>query len=309
MEETIMRGSFVYKKVYCSSGGRGFYGEGYWWHWFFKIFLLYLGAGLITKTITLDPREGNMKLSPHGKMLQWFPDCVKVYPWLGLVVNAVGLSNPGWHRFSFNFNYSGVKKGEVIVSLTTTNNLASEVVDMITSNVMWQSNVLSEVNLGCPNTGEGVNTFLKLGANILDNIEDGDGVIINVGPTANTEAIINLANHPMCLAISVCNTIPYDEAPGWLQAQVKPMYNYAPSGGGISGWPLLPFVAQKVLELRKAGITKPIFAGGGITRLRDIDVLANVGVSSVKLGTVSMLAPWKVQMLIWYANWRLRHND
>ena len=70
-----------YGKLLNGSGARGFFGDsnivtGEVCDWGFATF--------VTKTCTLLPHKGNEKR-----------DCVRTYPEKGLILNAVGLSNPG----------------------------------------------------------------------------------------------------------------------------------------------------------------------------------------------------------------------
>ncbi len=300
------------KAIYTSSGTRGFHGEGYWWHWFAKIFLLYFGCGFVTKTVTRNELKGNMKLRANGTPAHWFPDCIRVDLWFRLALNAVGLSNLGFDWLMKELLSRVWKKGELTISLTAVGDQgivekAAEVLYMIRkindSPLAEVANI--EVNLGCPNTGEGLDSFIALMRLIFNGVEDTveTPLIINVGPTANAEAIADLAQHACCAAVSVCNTLPHNEAPLWLQRIMPPMpREYAPTGGGISGWVLLPYTANLVCRLRTLGVTKPIIAGGGITRQCDIDILKAAGADAVKISTVSMFAPWKTPLLIWHAH-------
>ena len=73
-------------------------------------------------------------------------------------------------------------------------------------------------------------------------------------------------------------------------------------GGGLSGKPLLPIVAEWVLNARKLGIEKPINAGGGILSPDDVDVLKSAGASSVSVSSAAILRGWRVKKIIRRAN-------
>ena len=73
-------------------------------------------------------------------------------------------------------------------------------------------------------------------------------------------------------------------------------------GGGLSGKPLLPIVAEWVASAKKAGITKPIIAGGGILSPNDVNVLKDAGASSVSVSSAAILRGWRVNKIIRRAN-------
>ena len=82
--------------VLGASGVQGFFGEGYWFHqpWA-DLGLDFRGMTFTAKTVTLSGRRGNMPIRADFKPQAWFPDCVKAKPLVGLMLNAVGLSNHG----------------------------------------------------------------------------------------------------------------------------------------------------------------------------------------------------------------------
>ncbi len=88
----------TFAPVSCSSGGRNFTGRGWPHHALLKrVNLLDYGAStLVSKTVTLHPRPGNMPLRNDGLTpVDRNPDCVVIKFFKGVVLNAVGLSNHG----------------------------------------------------------------------------------------------------------------------------------------------------------------------------------------------------------------------
>src|SRR3989338_8785905 len=82
--------------VLAASGVQGFFGEGYWFHRFWKPFGFdFQGVTFVAKTATLLPCEGNMPLTNDFTPKNLFPGCVKIKFFRGLALNSVGLSNPG----------------------------------------------------------------------------------------------------------------------------------------------------------------------------------------------------------------------
>ena len=121
-------------------------------------------------------------------------------------------------------------------------------------------------------------------------------------PVAEARAI---AEHPACDALCVSNTIPWGEMGDridWdrLFGARSPLERFG--GGGLSGTPLLPLVAQWVAEARREGIAAPINAGGGILGPPDADVLRQAGATSIFVGTIAMLRGWRLARTIQHAN-------
>ncbi len=85
-----------FANILGASGVQGFFEEGYWFHRMWRPFgLNFSGMTFVAKTATLLPRKGNMPLTRYYTPLNPFPGCVKVKLWRGLILNSVGLSNPG----------------------------------------------------------------------------------------------------------------------------------------------------------------------------------------------------------------------
>ena len=78
-----------------ASGVQGFFGEGYWFHKIPFIKPNFTGMTFVAKTTTLLPRKGNMTLTRHYTPKNLFPRCVKVKFRRAVMLNSVGLSNPG----------------------------------------------------------------------------------------------------------------------------------------------------------------------------------------------------------------------
>ena len=76
----------------CASGALAWYGEGWWWEYPLRLLDVIQPHKLtiISKTLTFDPRIGNLKW--------WCPwRCVTLIP--EGAVNSVGLTNPGYKRW------------------------------------------------------------------------------------------------------------------------------------------------------------------------------------------------------------------
>lgn len=308
-----------------ASGVRGWFGEGYWWHRYLRrLGLDFAGCTFVAKTTTLGPREGNMPiwlgtLQPR----EWVPKCIVVKPVKGVVLNAVGLSGPGagpllssgrWQKRTEPFFLSFMSVAETRAERT------QELDDFVRQLGGYLSGfdapIGLQINFSCPNVG--LNP-LELVEETKDGLSTAGGLGIPLVPKFNVllppAAAVKL--QPFCDAICVSNTIPYgklaseidwgryfgrdplgpdDSSNTFLPFVESPLAELG--GGGLSGAPLLPLVAEWVKVARKAGFTKPIVAGGGILRPRDVDVLARAGADAVALGSIAILRGWRLRKTI-----------
>ena len=83
--------------VLGASGVQGFFGEGYWFHKAWSLFGLldFKSITFVAKTATLLPHKGNMSLTRSYTPKNPFPGCVKIKLRRGVMLNSIGLSNPG----------------------------------------------------------------------------------------------------------------------------------------------------------------------------------------------------------------------
>ncbi|OGY45342.1 MAG: hypothetical protein A2729_00710 [Candidatus Buchananbacteria bacterium RIFCSPHIGHO2_01_FULL_39_14] len=314
----ILRGiDFGY--VLTSAGARNFFGEGYWFHRLWPWSMMdFTGSTFVTKTITLNARPGNMplcqdQLSPR----EFFPKCVKVYWRKGLVLNAVGLSGPGakwlfaagtWQKIESPFFISFMA---VSAELKERREELWQFVELFSRELSkFKAKVGLEINFSCPNVG------LK-SEKLLDEVQEALTIaarlniplVPNFNPLVSPESLKTICEHPGCDAVSVANTIPWGKLPeridwvGLFGTDVSPLAKFG--GGGLSGWPLLPIVAETISEARKLGVKKPTIAGGGIFSIQAADKLIAAGASAIKFGTVCILRPWRVKRIIEYINQKL----
>jgi len=168
-----------------------------------------------------------------------------------------------------------------------------------------------QINLSCPNTGHDPKELIKESAEQLD-IAGRLGVPLMPKysiASAPIEAMLELEHHPYCDAICVSNTLSFgSEGIDWQKVwgtKTSPLAKFG--GGGYSGKKLGPLVREYISRLRDAGFKKPINGGGGILCQNDVTLYRDAGASSVFLGSVAMLRPWRVKGIIAHANsltWR-----
>lgn len=308
--------------VFCASGARGFYGEGYWFHKLWAPFGLdYSGSHFVTKTTTFDVRPGNMELEGDASPRKWLPDCIVVRPCKGVVLNAVGLSGPGslslMRRWAYMMDED--PKLRMFVSFMSvaptrpertleTQEFTRYFQDLV--NKYGKERFGVQINFSCPNVGldpkeltseihEQLDALMPLHISCLAKFS----VTSDVGTI--TRAV---DDHPFCDGIVVSNTIPWGKLPDripWKElfgSDESPLKKYG--GGGLSGAPLAPLVREWIISARNTGFNKFIIAGGGLLSVDDVRSAFDVGADGVELGSVSILRPWRVQSMIEYANMR-----
>lgn len=305
--------------VLGASGVQGFFGEGYWFHKMWRLFgLNFDGATFVAKTMTLLPRKGNMSLTRHYTPAVLFPGWVKAKPFYGVILNSIGLSNPGlgallgageWQKRTRPFLLS-------IMSLADTPKKRIGELRLIVETISFAKDSFSapfglQINLSCPNTGHDPRELIGESAKIL---EIATSLGVPVMPkysiaSAPIEVVRELNDHPACDAICVSNTLPFGwQGVDWQKvcgSKISPLAKLG--GGGLSGKTLRPLVCEWIARLRDAGFTKPINGGGGILCVEDVNSYHDAGASSIFIGSVAMLRPWRVEKIVNHANnlkWR-----
>ncbi len=301
-------------QVLNASGARGFRGEGYWFHPFWRPFGLgYKGATLVSKTTTLLPRAGNMPLD--GLMpKKAFPDCILVKPNAGIVLNAVGLSGPGVAALVSSWRHE-LPSDPFVVSIMSVAPSAEERLSELQALVAvlellvethGREHIAIQVNLSCPNAGLDTSHLAREAEDVLDIVQRlGVVTMVKLNALVAPETALRMSMHPACDAVVMGNTIPWGQLAdridweGIFGRTTSPLAKYG--GGGLSGAPLLPIVCDWIRAARKAGLYKPIVGGGGILSKADADLVFGAGADAVELGSVSILRPWRVQGIIRHA--------
>lgn len=311
-----------FNRVWNASGARGFFGEGYWFHRFVPG-LDWKGATFVAKTTTLEPRAGNMPLTPSWRPKALFPKCVVVKPWKGVALNSVGLSGPGakallgrgtWQKrtdpFFLSFMAVAPFRSERLEEATAFSRLLAH------HRRQFRAPFGLQVNLSCPNTKHDTQDLGREAAELLDRVKEyleGVPIVAKVNVLFPPEECKRLKW--FCDGISVSNTIPWGRLPGRIdwrglfsipkgQALTSPLTRRGFSPGGLSGAPLLRLVTKWIQAARSADYGGHLNGGGGILRPEDADVLLVAGANSVSLGTMAMLRGWRVRETIRQINRR-----
>ncbi|MBI2121598.1 MAG: hypothetical protein HYT98_00595 [Candidatus Sungbacteria bacterium] len=307
-----------FHRVFNSAGARGFCGEGYPGH---NLGLNFAGASLITKTITFQPRKGNMPLKAGGTPCDWKPECIVVTPWMflkGVTMNAVGLSNfgaewllndPRLHNCPEPFLISFMAVGK-----TPEERIEKECrpfIKLVRQYVhKFKSHFGFETNYTCANAGiiGGISCEeIKESSEIMASI--GVPLVVKLNLLAPMELVKEIAEYPYVDAITIGNAIPWDSL--WriginpldvYWTTVSPLEKFG--GGALSGKPLFHPTLQYISALRRIGVAKPIIACGGIFTEKNVKDVLDAGASAIQLGSMkihSKFWPWHVQQVIRFA--------
>lgn len=302
----LLRGA-RFSPVWNASGARGFFGEGYWFHSFFKpLGLDYSGATFVAKTTTLEKRDGNMLLDERHRPVDLFPGCVRVKLFKGVALNSVGLSGPGiqallpiWEGLSQQEPWFA----SIMSTATDAETRVQEIQSMVTQLGITRAAPALQVNLSCPNVGLDPDLLVAEAEQYLTETQRLEiPTVVKVNVTFPIEAAKEILKHPACDGLVVSNTIPWGKLPdridwkGLWGSTTSPLAHLG--GGGLSGKPLLPLVQEWITSARQSGITKPLIGGGGVLSKKDAGVLLDAGASAIELGSIAFLRPWRVASII-----------
>lgn len=305
-----------YGSIFCAPGARGFFGEGYLYHkWFRLLGLTWSGTGFVSKTIVWLPRHGNMPLREDGvtPKERLVPRCMVVKPRSGHVLNAVGLSGRGAY-WAFETERWQNRTDAFMISFMSVAGSSDErlaetklFVDLLGRKLrFFKGKVAVQANRACPNTGHAPDGYYAETAEMLDILGSLDiPVVVNFNPTVPAEIMKATADHELCDGLWIGNTIPWGDPRidwqaifGSTESPLAKRQLPVPGGGGLSGPACLPHTIERVLEARRIGITKPIVAGNGIQRASDVVRVRRAGADAVAIGVVAMVRPWRMRSII-----------
>ncbi len=295
-----------------ASGVQGFFGEGYWFHQFLRpLGLRFDRMTFVAKTTTLDARAGNMQLRENNLTpVEFFPNSIIVRPWKGVILNSVGLSGPGAEKLFERKLWQGRKQPFFISFMSVTQSPLTRIKELDQFVTLFKEQLSEfrapvglQINFSCPNIGLNLKELVnEVGEALSIASVLGIPLVPKFNVTLPIKAVQEISEHYACDALCVSNTIPWGELPehinweklfGSLESPLAHL-----GGGGLSGKPLLPLLIEWVIQARKAGIQKPINAGGGILSLKDAYAVMEAGASSIFLGSIAILRPWRVRRIV-----------
>ena len=301
--------------VLGASGVQNFFGEGYPFHRFARLLfgLRFRGMTFVAKTTTLWERLGNMPLR-GTQPRELLPRCIVVRPLKGVVLNAVGLSGPGAMELLLDGRWQARTEPFMISFMSVSEQVKDRMLELreftrllgrsLLCSSPWRGRIGLQVNFSCPNVGLDPAHLVDEVGEALD-IASALGIplVPKFSVLLPVEVAREIAQHPACDAICISNTIPWGQLSkvidwkGLFGSDFSPLAHLG--GGGLSGRPLQRLVSGWVgCAVWNAGITKPINAGGGILSLADAREMMDAGASSIFLGSIALLRPWRVRGIV-----------
>lgn len=260
-----------------ASGALAYDGRGWPWEWPLR----WLGLidprrfTTVTKTLTLQPRVGNLRWS-HP----W--SCVRLLP--QGVLNAIGLTNPGFQWWLQTVAPRIAQRGYDMVCSITHDDPATLAEMARALNAVPLRAI--EINASCPNTDR----------ELLSNAEK----VVEL-----VRAVKAVTRHPIILKLSVVhayadiaqacvglvealaiNSVPWSTA---FPEQRSPLQHLG--GGGVSGKLAQPWTWKMVKELSQASAIPVI--GPSVWEFSDIAALRSLGAKAVSFGSIFMRYPWR----------------
>lgn len=233
-------------------------------------------GGIVTKTITLFPREGN----PMPRIVETPSG----------MLNSIGLANVGVERFlTEKLPLLEGLDTKVIVSVAgTTIAEYGEIVARLENHLRVDA---FELNVSCPNVKEGGIAFgqePKMTFEVVRTVREKTQKPVIVKLTPNVTHIGELANAAVeggADAISLINTVT-----GMAVDIETKRPSIARGLAGLSGPAIKPIALAKVYEAKQA-VKVPIIGIGGILRWQDAIEFLIVGASAVQIGSALFVEP------------------
>ena len=322
----ITLGGVDYPSVYCATGARGFYGEGYPFHRYWRFLGMdWTGTGFSGKTLTFLPRRGSKHTGPDGKPekgnmelksdgvtpVEMFPKCIYVNLASGEIINAVGLSNFGMEFYLGSGMYHRLEEPFFIsVALDAVGDSEQEaeiiaICDLLKRFMPFKAPFALQVNYGCPNSGHDLSSFYNTMANQVGLFKS----LLEVPVFVNTNALMPLLVLKEVSMIAdglwIGNTIPW-RAPETInkidwdaRGNVSPLrLRGIEVDGGLSSHSCLQFTLDLVAGLRDSGVSIPIIAGNGIRTVEDVRMLKRVGADGMFICSLAVVRPWSMKKVI-----------
>ncbi|MBP6889280.1 MAG: hypothetical protein KBC83_00235 [Candidatus Moranbacteria bacterium] len=311
----------VFDPIFCATGSRGFFGEGYPFHKYWQYAgMTWQGTGFAGKTLTLDPRRGkefgeagNMPLQNDGTTpVELFPQSIWAsFRHGGEMINAVGLSNFGADFYLRTGRYHQIQQPFFISVMLVAEDKSGREAELqlfcqlFGRHLPFRAPVALQMNFGCPNSGHDPSEFYAEICSLIEQAKAALGipVVINTNALMPTAVLIEAAR--VADALWIGNTIPFgDQAASqdidWARfGTTSPIRRRGiAADGGLSSPECLPITMRKVHELRDSGVIVPIVGGNGIRTVHDLRQLYQAGCDAVFVGSLAVVMPWRMPTII-----------
>ncbi|HQG13171.1 MAG TPA: dihydroorotate dehydrogenase [bacterium] len=256
--------------VMVASGTFG-YGEE-----FSEMFNLAALGAVVTKGISLKPREGN----PMPRIVETPSG----------MINAIGLANVGVEKFlSEKLPFLVSKMATVIVNVFGSSIEEYEEVSSSFEGVNGIAGI--EVNISCPNVKAGgvqFGTDPEMAKKVIDRVRKSYGGFLMVKLSPQVSDIRQMARAMEDVgadALSLINTVP---AMAIDSVRMKPVLTNV--SGGLSGPAVKPIALKLVYDASRA-VKIPIVGLGGIMNSSDAAEFLLAGASAIQVGTANFVKP------------------
>lgn len=243
-------------------------------------------GGLVTKSVTLEPRNGNA--------------APRVSEFAAGMLNSVGLANPGLvaaRRDKLPWLAANVRNARVLVSLA--GHMVEDYFRLVEGLDGGDGFLGFELNLSCPNDAKRDGPAFALDPAAVAEIVAGcrrrtqRPLLAKLAPNdPDLPRTVRVAAEAGADGLTLVNTVPglmLDAATG------APGLGAGP--GGVSGPALLPVGLRAVREAR-AHTELPLLGVGGVLTAQDAVAYARAGASLVQVGTASFAAPRAGEQLV-----------
>lgn len=257
----------------CASGAMAFNGDGWWFEQPFRWFgcLRPEEFTVITKTLTFHSRKGN---------LRWWAPWRAVKKVGGGIVNAVGLTNPGFKWWCGSPYLHTIRRGyKVIVSFAPENCYEAEVMTKTFNKLNRIVGV--QLNVSCPNVSQDsdLNHVCEISETVLKH--SAHPVVLKLSYQDDYVGICKELDGRLA-AVELINSVPFNKVYPY---QTSPLARYG-YDGGVSGSPIKHLSVAALKGVKSAGVRTPVISGGGIESLQDVRERKALGADGFVFGSL-----------------------
>ena len=243
---------------------------------FFDVNLL---GGIVTKTVTLNPRVGNKP--------------PRIYD-LGFgILNSIGLENPGLRGFLKN-HADFLRSLSTVVCVSVYGRTPGEWAKLITV-LDKEGFSVFELNFSCPNIkGEVLSSDIKKMAGIIKRLRSltGKTLVAKLSFSLSIKKTALVLEKSGIDAFTLINTIPAMALDGKTK---KPVLGNV--YGGLSGPCIKPIALRAVYEISDT-VSTPVIGCGGIMDYRDALEFLSAGAEAVEVGTATLIDPLALKRIV-----------
>ena len=247
-----------------------------------RLYDLSVLGGLVSKTITREPRAGN----PPPRIMET----------VGGMLNSIGLQNPGIDAFLAEYLPVLREAGCPLIV-----NVAGEDAEdfvALAERVGREPGIAAvELNLSCPNVAGGLDFSTKPQETegVIRAVKQVCSLPIFAKLSPNVTSIVEVAQAAEAGGadgLSMINTVV-----GMAIDAKKRRPVLARGTGGLSGSAIKPVALAAVWRTSQA-VKLPIIGIGGITSATDVVEFLLAGASAVQVGTANFVDPWSAPKII-----------